>query len=51
MLGEEFRGPTPGAQRVWVIDPIDGTKNFVRGVPMWATLIALLVGANPSSAW
>ncbi|MFT4127821.1 MAG: inositol monophosphatase family protein, partial [Gordonia sp. (in: high G+C Gram-positive bacteria)] len=31
----------------WVIDPIDGTKNFVRGVPVWATLIALLVDGVP----
>ena len=29
--------------RRWVIDPIDGTKNFVRGVPVWATLIALMI--------
>ena len=40
VLGEEF--PTTGsAPRQWVIDPIDGTKNFVRGVPVWATLVAL----------
>jgi histidinol-phosphatase len=39
-LGEEY-GETGDAQRRWVIDPIDGTKNFVRGVPVWATLIAL----------
>ena len=38
MLGEEF-GRTGAGQRCWVIDPIDGTKNFVRGVPVWATLI------------
>jgi histidinol-phosphatase len=47
VLGEEFRDPTPGAERVWVIDPIDGTKNFVRGVPVWATLIALMVRGEP----
>ena len=40
IVGEEF-GRTDGP-RQWVIDPIDGTKNFVRGVPVWATLIALL---------
>jgi histidinol-phosphatase len=39
-LGEEY-GESGDAQRRWVIDPIDGTKNFVRGVPVWATLIAL----------
>lgn len=36
-----------GRGRCWVIDPIDGTKNFVRGVPIWATLIALLVDGVP----
>jgi histidinol-phosphatase len=40
LVGEEYGG-TMGAGRAWVIDPIDGTKNFVRGVPVWATLIAL----------
>ncbi len=52
IVGEEF-GTTRGApgtgaaesfSRRWVIDPIDGTKNFVRGVPAWATLIGLLDG-------
>lgn len=43
VLGEEF-GETGTSARQWVIDPIDGTKNFVRGVPVWATLIALLEG-------
>lgn len=42
VLGEEF-GSSGHSQRRWVIDPIDGTKNFVRGVPVWATLIALMV--------
>ncbi len=42
VLGEEF-GTSGHSQRMWVIDPIDGTKNFVRGVPVWATLIALVV--------
>jgi histidinol-phosphatase len=37
MLGEEF-GRSGTSRRCWVIDPIDGTKNFVRGVPVWATL-------------
>ncbi|MFV0252326.1 MAG: histidinol-phosphatase [Beutenbergiaceae bacterium] len=41
VLGEEF-GSSGSAARQWVIDPIDGTKNFVRGVPVWATLIALI---------
>jgi histidinol-phosphatase len=42
VVGEEH-GTTGHSQRRWVIDPIDGTKNFVRGVPVWATLIALVV--------
>jgi histidinol-phosphatase len=41
MLGEEL-GRSGTSQRCWVIDPIDGTKNFVRGVPVWATLVALM---------
>jgi histidinol-phosphatase len=41
--GEEMPDTGYGPRR-WVIDPIDGTKNFVRGVPVWATLIALLDG-------
>ena len=46
VLGEE-QGSTGFSQRRWVIDPIDGTKNFVRGVPVWATLIALLEDGVP----
>jgi histidinol-phosphatase len=45
VLGEEYGGdasPTDVGRR-WIIDPIDGTKNFVRGVPVWSTLIALAV--------
>src|SRR5690348_6039505 len=39
VVGEEFGGVTEFAGRHWVVEPIDGTKNFVRGVPVWATLI------------
>lgn len=46
IVGEEF-GATGSGSRQWVIDPIDGTKNFVRGVPVWATLIALIDGGHP----
>ncbi|MEU7478898.1 histidinol-phosphatase [Lentzea sp. NPDC042327] len=46
VMGEE-RGGTLDAARVWVLDPIDGTKNFLRGVPIWATLIALVVDGVP----
>ncbi|MEZ5185535.1 MAG: inositol monophosphatase family protein [Candidatus Nanopelagicales bacterium] len=42
LVGEEYGG-SMGTGRAWVIDPIDGTKNFVRNVPVWATLIALTV--------
>jgi histidinol-phosphatase len=42
IVGEEFGNDSGGAQRYWVIDPIDGTKNFLRGVPTWATLIGLI---------
>lgn len=41
VLGEEFGGAPSATGRQWVVDPVDGTKNFVRGVPVWATLIAL----------
>lgn len=47
ILGEEFGGTTSFSGRQWIIDPIDGTKNFVRGVPVWATLIALLIDGVP----
>lgn len=47
ILGEEFGGDVELTGRQWVIDPIDGTKNFVRGVPVWATLIALLDDGRP----
>ncbi|MBF6063394.1 histidinol-phosphatase [Nocardia terpenica] len=47
VLGEEFGGAAEFTGRQWVIDPIDGTKNFVRGVPVWASLIALLEDGVP----
>ncbi|HEX3588609.1 MAG TPA: histidinol-phosphatase [Pseudonocardiaceae bacterium] len=46
VVGEE-RGGDVGAGRAWLIDPIDGTKNFLRRVPAWGTLIALLVDGEP----
>jgi histidinol-phosphatase len=46
VLGEEG-GRTGDASRVWVIDPIDGTKNFAAGIQIWATLIALLLEETP----
>lgn len=47
ILGEEY-GTQGAASRRWIIDPIDGTKNFIRGVPVWATLIALFDGDRPA---
>jgi histidinol-phosphatase len=42
VVGEEFgASTTPEGTRRWILDPIDGTKNYVRGIPVWATLIAL----------
>ncbi len=50
ILGEEF-GTEPGTEglssRQWIIDPIDGTAGFLRGVPIWATLISLAIDAVP----
>ncbi|TQN30504.1 histidinol-phosphate phosphatase [Haloactinospora alba] len=46
VVGEEY-GRTGSSSRTWVLDPIDGTKNYVRGVPVWATLIALVEGDRP----
>jgi histidinol-phosphatase len=45
ILGEEYGIEGTGPRR-WVIDPIDGTKNYVRGVPVWATLISLMEAAE-----
>ena len=42
VVGEEFGENKSTSSRYWVIDPIDGTKNFMRAVPTWATLIALV---------
>ncbi len=47
VLGEEFGGDVQFSGRQWVVDPIDGTKNFVRGVPVWASLISLLEDGVP----
>ena len=44
ILGEEQGGETNGGGTCWIIDPIDGTKNFSWGIPVWGTLIALEVG-------
>ena len=47
LIGEEY-GTSGQASRTWIIDPIDGTANFMRGVPVWATLIALAIDGKPT---
>ncbi|HKO14746.1 MAG TPA: histidinol-phosphatase [Gemmatimonadaceae bacterium] len=44
VLGEEMGVSLPGAKRQWIIDPIDGTRTFLRGVPLWGTLVAVAEG-------
>lgn len=44
ILGEELGMTRPTARRRWVLDPIDGTKTFIRGVPLWGTLVGLCEG-------
>jgi len=44
ILGEEFGEKAGTSGRTWIIDPIDGTKSFVRGVPLWGSLVALVRG-------
>jgi histidinol-phosphatase len=46
VLGEEFGETNPSARLRWLIDPIDGTRTFVAGVPLWGTLIALCDGES-----
>jgi len=47
VIGEELGSDRPDAEWVWVLDPIDGTKSFITGVPLWGTLIALLHEGRP----
>jgi len=44
ILGEEFGATAGTSGRRWLLDPIDGTKSFVRGVPLWGTLVAVVEG-------
>jgi histidinol-phosphatase len=46
IVGEEFGTVRPEARRRWIVDPIDGTKSFVRGVPLWGTLVAVAEGSE-----
>jgi myo-inositol-1(or 4)-monophosphatase len=47
IIGEEYGNEHPDAEYVWVLDPIDGTKSFISGMPAWGTLIALLRAGEP----
>jgi len=47
ITGEEFDAERPDAEYVWVLDPIDGTKSFISGMPAWGTLIALTHKGTP----
>src|SRR5205085_7318794 len=47
IIGEEFGETRADADYVWVLDPIDGTKSFISGMPAWGTLIGLLRAGEP----
>jgi myo-inositol-1(or 4)-monophosphatase len=47
IIGEEFGSEREDAEFVWVLDPVDGTKAFITGLPLWGTLIALLHDGQP----
>jgi myo-inositol-1(or 4)-monophosphatase len=47
IIGEEYGNERAEAEYVWVLDPIDGTKSFMSGMPAWGTLIALLRSGEP----
>lgn len=47
VVGEEFPPHAPDADLVWVVDPIDGTRSFICGAPIFGTLIALVAGGHP----
>ena len=47
IIGEEYGDERPDAEYVWVLDPIDGTKSFISGLPVWGTLIALTRFGEP----
>ncbi|HWW63757.1 MAG TPA: histidinol-phosphatase [Sphingomonadaceae bacterium] len=48
IIGEEYGNAREGAERLWVLDPIDGTRSFIAGRPIFGTLIALLEGGRPA---
>ena len=48
VIGEEYGADRPDAEQVWVLDPIDGTRAFISGLPLWTTLIALRQENRPT---
>ena len=48
VIGEEYGEDRPDAEHVWVLDPVDGTRAFIAGLPLWTTLIALRAEGRPS---
>jgi len=48
VIGEEYGEDRPDAEHVWVLDPIDGTRAFIAGLPLWTNLIALRSGGRPA---
>ncbi|HEX6094466.1 MAG TPA: inositol monophosphatase family protein, partial [Dongiaceae bacterium] len=49
VIGEEYGADKPDAEIVWVLDPIDGTKSFITGRPLFGTLIALMREGRPAA--
>jgi len=50
VLGEEGSVRATGATRQWIVDPLDGTVNFLHGIPVWAVSVALIVKGKPAAA-
>ena len=48
VIGEEYGEDRPDAENVWILDPIDGTRAFIAGLPLWTNLIALSIGGRPA---
>ncbi|MFP5295885.1 MAG: inositol monophosphatase family protein, partial [Alphaproteobacteria bacterium] len=48
VIGEEYGEDRPDAEHVWVLDPIDGTRAFIAGLPLWTNLIALRTAGRPT---
>lgn len=48
IIGEEYGEDRPDADQVWILDPIDGTRAFISGLPLWTTLIGLREGGVPT---